>query len=125
MHALRIVESPDYTYEDYIEDLRGIVWNSVKETGKTWADLAADASLAISTVSRFAYGDTKKPSSATVFALERALDIRTARVRIDAPRQPDEIAAFPLRKQIPSNNEIESKKAMRRAKRRTWTRKKR
>lgn len=125
MHALKIVESPEYTYADYIEDLRGIVWNSIKETSKTWTALAADANLAVSTVSRFAYGDTKKPSSATIFALERAVGIRAARVRLSAPRQPDEVSVFALRKQIPSKNEIEVRKAVRRAKRRSWSRKQR
>lgn len=125
MHALKIVESPEYTYEDSIEDLRGIVWNSVKDTGKTWADLAADANLSVRTVSRFAYGETKNPAHKTVCALERVVGLRNARVPLGAPRQPDEIAAFPLRKQIPSKNEIESKKAMRRARRRMWGMKKR
>ena len=91
MQALKVVESPEYTYEDSIEDLRGIVWNSVKETGKDWATLAADANLAKSTVSRFAYGETKRPAHNTVFALERAVGLRSARVRLDAPRQRDEL----------------------------------
>jgi transcriptional regulator with XRE-family HTH domain len=125
VHALKIVESPEYTYEDSIEDLRGIVWNSVKDTGKTWADLAADANLSVRTVSRFAYGETKNPAHNTVFALEKALGLRTARVSLGAPRQPDEIAAFALRKYIPSKNEIEGRKAMRRARRRMKRKQKR
>lgn len=122
---MKIVESPEYTCEDSLEDLRGIVWNSRRDTGKSWADLAAEANLAESTVRRFAYGDTKKPAHNTVFALEKAVGLRAARVTLGAPRQPDEIAAFALRKHIPSSNEIESKKAMRRAKRRMWGMKKR
>lgn len=125
MHALKVVESPEYTYEDSIEDLRGIVWNWRKDTGKSWADLAADAKLTVRTVSRFAHGETKRAAHSTVFALEYAVNLRAARVTRNAPRQKDEIVAFPLRKQIRSTNEIESRKAMRRAKRRSWSKKKR
>lgn len=116
MHALRVVSTPDYTYQDYIEDLRGIVWNSVAETGMTWKQLAEAAELSVLTVSKFAYGETKKPSSETVFKLEDAVGLRTARVAKSAGRQPDEVMAFRLRSKIRAKTE--GKREMRRLRRR-------
>lgn len=122
MHALQVVSTPDYTYQDFIEDLRGIVWDSVKETGLSWDDLAIEAKLSPQTVSRFAYGETKVPTSRTVFQIASVVNLRMAFVPKTARRQPDEIVGYPLRSKIRARTETEQ--ALRRIRRRSWTRKK-
>jgi len=116
VHALKVVPQPDYTYQDFIEDLRGIVWNSAKETGLSWDELAREANLSPQTVSRFAYGETKVPTSRTLFQLVTVVNLRMAFVPKTARRQPDEIAARPLRSNIKSRTAGE--RAVRRMKRR-------
>jgi transcriptional regulator with XRE-family HTH domain len=59
------------TNDIFVEDLRGHVRNA----HVTWANLAADANVCVSTVSKFAYGETKRPTFRTVFRIADALGI--------------------------------------------------
>lgn len=59
----------------FTEDLRGMVWNSAKDMGKTWKDVANAADVTSNTVSRFAYRETKTPQIRTIFGIADACDI--------------------------------------------------
>ena len=80
----------DYTYENWIEDLRGIVWHSFIKGRMTLDDIAAKANLHLSTVEKFAYRETKRPAARTTFELAKAVGFRLPHIPSDAPRQPDE-----------------------------------
>ena len=64
--------------EIWLEDLRGAVWNSNRDKGVLWKDIAQYRKpfLATSTVAKFAYGDTKRPVFRTIFRICEALDIQ-------------------------------------------------
>lgn len=63
------------TNDVFLEDLRGEVRNSTRgqNASLTWKQLAADASVSVNTVSRFAYGETKRPTFRTVFRIAEVL----------------------------------------------------
>ena len=81
---------PDYNYKDWIEDLRGLVWNFAMQGRMSFEDMAVMANLHVSTVTKFAWGDTKRPAFSTVFELARVIGFRLPFISIGAGRQPDE-----------------------------------
>ena len=99
--ALQLVHADEPTYEDRMEDLRGIVWNSVRDRGLTWTDLAEMTNLSIGTISRFANRETKRPSSYTVDALADAVGLEVRYITKGARTQPDEVNGRVLRSMIP------------------------
>lgn len=99
--ALRLIHVDEPTYEDRMEDLRGIVWNSIKDRGLTWTELSRITNLTIGTISRFASGETKRPSSYTVDALADAVGLEVRYIRKGARIQPDEVNGRSLRAMIP------------------------
>lgn len=64
------------TDEIFLEDLRGQVWNSFRDAGKTWKELAIAARVTNNTISKFAYGETRRPVFRTVYNISEALSIR-------------------------------------------------
>ncbi len=76
--------------EKSLDDLSGLLWNSVRECGKTWQQVAQDARLCETTVERLMWRETKKPHYETVFKILIALGFRSAIVPDHAPLQPDE-----------------------------------
>lgn len=78
-----------YPSDDFIEDLRGLVW--AKSSSHTWNALAGLARLSPSTVAKFAYGETKKPHANTIVRLVYALGYRLAVVKMDIGRVQGEI----------------------------------
>lgn len=96
---LRLVGSPDpapspfpsaYSYEEWVEDLRGIVWNAFVKGYSTLEDLAVKANLSKTTVENFAWGETKRPHGRTLFQIASAVGYRMPFIPDHAPRQPDE-----------------------------------
>ncbi len=79
------------SYEDLVEDLRGIVWNAFIREGRTLEDIAVAANLHTTTVERFAWGDTKRPAARTVIQLILAVGFRLPLIEAAAPRQPNEV----------------------------------
>lgn len=63
-------------FEIFLEDLRGMVWNSSRAHDLTWTQLAIRANVTLPTVSKFAYGETKRPTFPTVFGIARAIGAR-------------------------------------------------
>jgi DNA-binding phage protein len=61
------------TNDIWLEDLRGAVRNSIKDQGLTWKDIAELANLNQHTISKFAYGETKRPMFRTVFRIAESL----------------------------------------------------
>lgn len=96
--ALRLVASndqvptfkEDYTYEQWVQDLQGVVWSAFIRGHRSLEDIAVEANLAQKTVENFAWGQTKRPASTTTFALAKALGFRMPLIDARAPRQPDE-----------------------------------
>lgn len=81
---------PRERYEEWVEDLRGIVWNAFKRGNMTFEHIAEKAMLHPTTVEKFAWGDTKRPAAWTVFQIAEAVGFRTSFLPADAKRQPDE-----------------------------------
>jgi len=102
-------EPPQLTYEQHLENVRGMVRNSVKDTGQTWKDLADKSGLSYATVLRFADGTTKWPRESTVFELLRAVDIEGRFVPRGSRTQPDEIP-------VVAQSNLELRRLLRRAK---------
>ena len=73
---LNHAELSGLTYEEWLEDLRGLVFNSRQEVGLNWEDLAREANLLPSTVARFADGTTKRPHGRTIFELTKLFESR-------------------------------------------------
>lgn len=88
-------------FENWLEDLRGIVWNDFIKGRRSLENLAADAKLSLSTVQKFAWGETKKPHLQTVFKLMKALGYRLPVIPLTAPRQKDEVDYATLRSALP------------------------
>ncbi len=80
----------EYTYETWVEDLRGIVWNAFSREGRTIEDIATVANLHFRTVEKFAWGETKRPALRTAFELARAVGFRIPFIPIGSRVQPDE-----------------------------------
>lgn len=60
----------------FLEDLRGMVWNSRRDSDMDWKTLAIKASLHKNTVAKFAYGEVTKPNFRTVFNIAEAIGVR-------------------------------------------------
>ena len=60
----------------FLEDLRGVLWNSYVDASMSWIEIAGRARLAYSTVRRFASGETKRPQLYTVLRLMSAIGAR-------------------------------------------------
>lgn len=61
------------TWEDWLEDLRGLVANSRREFAITHQMLALKANVSPTTLARFADGITKRPHARTILELARVL----------------------------------------------------
>ena len=88
----------DLDTEAFIQDFRGLLWNSVPECGKTWQELAQDARLAHSTIENLLFGTTKKPQTQTVLKLLTAMGYRVGIMEASAGTQPDEVPLSRFRK---------------------------
>ncbi len=64
------------TEDIFIEDLRGAVWNSMNDSGLTWQEISIRAGCKNATVSKFAYGETRRPVFRTVYKIAEALGIK-------------------------------------------------
>lgn len=102
-------DSSPLTYEQHLANVRGMVWNSARDIGLSWKDLAVATGLSYTTVSKFADGTTKWPRHSTVFALQQAVDIDVRFVPKGSRIQPDEILTPP-----PQSN-LELRRQLRRA----------
>jgi len=60
----------------FIEDLRGVIWNSARDVGLNWKQIAGAARLSPKTVSRFAYRETKRPTFYTIFRILTVVGVR-------------------------------------------------
>lgn len=76
--------------EDWVADLRGVVWHAFIREARTLEDIAVTANLNKLTVERFAWGDTKRPALRTALQLAMAVGFRIPLISSSAPRQPDE-----------------------------------
>lgn len=80
----------DYSYEDWVADLRGLIWNAFIKGRMTLEMVAEKSNLHLTTVEKFAFGETKRPASRTTFELARAIGFRMPLIPSDADRQPAE-----------------------------------
>lgn len=78
--------------DEFIQDFRGLLWNSVVEFGLTWQQLAEKANLHVSTIENFLFGKTKRPQFPTMLRLLEAMGFRIGVFKIDAPPQQDELS---------------------------------
>lgn len=92
---------PEYTYEMWVEDLQGIVWNRFIKGKQSLEDMAAAADLNPKTVDNFMWRVTKKPAARTVFQMAVAVGFRNPWIPADAPLQPDEQDFKLLREALP------------------------
>lgn len=104
---LRVVGSDDPTprhynptYEEWVEDLRGIVWNAFIKGHMSLEEIAVKADLTPITVHKFAWAVTKQPKARTTYQLAAAVGFRIPFLHADAPRQPDEPELSEFRKLI-------------------------
>ncbi len=84
-------------FEEFYATLRGAVWETQKGPG-TWEKVAADANLAVSTVAKFAYGETQRPHLRTAFALMKASGLRLAPVAENTRPLDTEFVLTPAKK---------------------------
>lgn len=63
-------------FEVFLEDLRGIVWNSTRDANMNWAQIAVMANITAETVAKFAYHEVKRPQFRTVFGIAAAVGAR-------------------------------------------------
>lgn len=99
------------SYEEHLADVRGMVWNSITDTGQSWKDLADKTGLSYATVSNFADGTTKWPRYSTVVALLQAVNIDQRYVPSGSRVQPDQISV----KAPPVLSSLELRRLMRKA----------
>jgi hypothetical protein len=78
------------SFENWVADLRGVVWHAFVREARTLEDIAVSANLHALTVERFAWGDTKRPALRTALQLAQAVGFRVPLISSSAPRQPDE-----------------------------------
>lgn len=52
--------------QKFLEDLRGLLWGQSWPNGASWATIARDAGVSPATISKFAIGETKRPTVFTV-----------------------------------------------------------
>ena len=64
--------------DQFIEDLRGMVWSGSVTGKRSWKDIAEESGLNVATVSKFASGDTKRPHLLTIRRIVRACGYRMA-----------------------------------------------
>lgn len=95
-------DGPDYTYEMWAEDLRGIAWNSFIKGRLSMEDIAVMSGLRQNTVESFIWGVTKSPRATTVYQIARAVGFRSPWIPENAPVQPAERDYAAYRKSLPS-----------------------
>jgi DNA-binding phage protein len=78
--------------EEFLQDLRGMLWNSVPTCGMEWPELAREAKLHVSTIENFLFGQTKRPQMNTIYRLLTAMGFRIGILAADSAKQPGEIA---------------------------------
>lgn len=92
---------PDYTYEMWVEDLRGIAWNSFTKGRLSMEDITVMSGLRPKTVESFVWGVTKNPRATTVFQIARAVGFRSPWIPESAPVQPAERDYTAYRQSLP------------------------
>jgi hypothetical protein len=85
------VGSTSFDSEQFIEDFRGMLWNSYEECGMTLWALAAKANVSPRTILNFLFGITRRPQVPTIMKLLDAMGYRIGVFQKNAPKQKDEI----------------------------------
>jgi hypothetical protein len=60
----------------FLEDLRGAIWGKAGAIQGSFKAMAADAKLHISTISRFASGETKRPQLFTIRRMLKSVGLK-------------------------------------------------
>lgn len=72
-------ENPDVFdewYELLLDDLSGFLWNSKKDLGLSWEEIAEKANLSKKTVEKLMWRETRRPQMRTVYAIMRVLGMQ-------------------------------------------------
>jgi hypothetical protein len=80
----------EYNFDDWVADLRGIVWHVFNRGQMTMEDIAVKADVCLSTVENFMYLETRRPIARTTFGLARAVGFRISFIPDNAEKHPAE-----------------------------------
>lgn len=60
--------------DEFLEDLRGLIWKEAGRPDGKWKHLAEKANLSDRTIARFASGETRRPQVFTIRRMIKAID---------------------------------------------------